>query len=672
MPLSVRSPLLLLCAVLLLACEQSPPVSPLLLLALPAEAASEAVTLQFGVLEVGDEQRGQLELVNAGGAPVRVAGGRPLASVEAGQSAFTLEGAFPLELAPGGRAALWVRFAPRRAGASFEGGFELVTEDGQAGPQVLAFGQTAPRACALAFAEEALDFGTVDPFGSTHRTLVLRNEAAPGGHSCVVTARLEHPGDPRFRLENDTTQVRVEPGTRFAIELSVSPGWPLHSEALSGLELYLDGLPLARLALRAHFPDCLEATAEVLDFGTVDGCLPGPSLELPLEKRCAAQVTLDSVVVEDAATVPGQQLRCLSPDGCPQFLLPEAVTGPRVLADAPELLKVMYQPLVEAPALGRLRLRYRTGQQPFERVIALHGAAGFDDLWSHQWDTGPLPAKTDVLLVIDNGPTMGARAQALAARVLLLTDQLALGCGDHRVAVTWADTRPGSTEGRFVHPADEPSVVTLECGPCFPDRLKARATVVVDPDALATPLEAALRALTPPLVDTTNVELLRGEADLAVLIVTDRQDTSPLSAADYAQQLMAVKAAPQTTTVKIAGGFGDVAACGTQQDDGRLAQVAALTGGATVDLCAPDWGFFPDPPPAECGFRRQTFELGGQPLYLGALSVFVDGAPVPQLGPDGVPNWEYLPQPGAVRFTTAPGAGRLVQVDYLGSTCVPR
>lgn len=100
---------------------------------------------------------------------------------------------------------------------------------------------------------------------------------------------------------------------------------------------------------------------------------------------------------------------------------------------------------------------------------------------------------------------------------------------------------------------------------------------------------AALLELAVTLVERTgSADCLAGfrrdDAPLHVVLVSDRADTSPLSAEDYVSDLASKLRDPDDLIISAIAGDGD--AC---PDGGRSRDAAGLTGGLAVDVCTASW-----------------------------------------------------------------------------------
>lgn len=191
-------------------------------------------------------------------------------------------------------------------------------------------------------------------------------------------------------------------------------------------------------------------------------------------------------------------------------------------------------------------------------------------------------------------------------------------------------------------------------------------------------LEAARRALSPPLVDNAddpryperddgNLGFLRPDADLYVLYVTDSDDLSGIATATFIEHLRGLK--PGRADMVHASGIVGLPTCA--QIDGvgtRIMEVVNAMNGLVGDVCDPDWGGILQRIGADAFKPHDTFPLSHLPDGRD-IRVTVDGVDVPQTAADGSANWRFDPtigDNGAVVFTpgSVPGANQKIDVTY--------
>jgi hypothetical protein len=181
-------------------------------------------------------------------------------------------------------------------------------------------------------------------------------------------------------------------------------------------------------------------------------------------------------------------------------------------------------------------------------------------------------------------------------------------------------------------------------------------------------LEAMRRALTSPLVDHAddprtplssdgNLGFYRQSASLAVVVVSDDDDTSPDAVATYVHFLQTLKGAGNAARASLYAIVPSGQTCPSASGQGfRYAEAATRTAGAIESICAPDFGpLLQDV--VNRAFSAQTrFPLSGTPDAAG-VTVKVDGTPV-------ATGWVYDAPSNTVVFDSPPAPGAVIEISY--------
>lgn len=209
--------------------------------------------------------------------------------------------------------------------------------------------------------------------------------------------------------------------------------------------------------------------------------------------------------------------------------------------------------------------------------------------------------KVDVLWVIDNSGSMLTKQQNLANSFDSFTQVFLDKDFDFRMAIVTTDTRaPAAGQGGRFQGA--PSVITNST-PNFSNTFKANVVVGATGDPQAKGLDAISLALSPQLLATFNSGFLRSNAHLAVIVLSDADDTASTgTAASIKAFLDTVK--PQvydlnTNTYKSNYSVSSVVvdlsnplntACPLPFEDGtQFKQLTALAGGSIASICEADF-----------------------------------------------------------------------------------
>lgn len=336
--------------------------------------------------------------------------------------------------------------------------------------------------------------------------------------------------------------------------------------------------------------------------------------------------------------------------------------------------------------------------EPEPLVATLVGRGGAELTQRDRFQQNARP-KVDLLFVVDNGATMGPESARLVADLGSLAEEWKRNEIDFRIAVTTTGLVPGGPgcsggvhggeDGRFF-PVDGARPRILDRNTPNP-RATLEANLAVGTCHAEPPqlLEAALRALTPPLSTNAddprhdesadgNLGFLRPDAYLWVVAISNRQDSSPGEDEAYLAAFLALKGEQGGYRFSFSPITGD-RMIGCTDPDGRSAEAgdrlidfAERAYGMPLSICGGPWL----PRFAISGeFSFKTcFNLIAAPMDIdhdgmfsaGELEVWVDGAEIPQVT-DGARAWRYevAPQP-RVCFEEGhvPVEGTQIEVRY--------
>jgi hypothetical protein len=204
-------------------------------------------------------------------------------------------------------------------------------------------------------------------------------------------------------------------------------------------------------------------------------------------------------------------------------------------------------------------------------------------------------AGADLLFVVDDSASMDRYQQKLATNMPALATALKGKASLHAAVTTSSMTGiSGScagpcTDGKFI---TTPAVLSSDDTDFIAALMKGipAGTLGSGTEEFFSPV---LKALTPPLSETTNAGFLREGAHLAVVMLTDGEDQSMMTPADLITGLEAIKGKGNFTVF----GFIIPSASTTpncDRDDGgstpvKIEEAIKLTGGESYDLCGADY-----------------------------------------------------------------------------------
>jgi hypothetical protein len=308
--------------------------------------------------------------------------------------------------------------------------------------------------------------------------------------------------------------------------------------------------------------------------------------------------------------------------------------------------------------------------------------------------------KADILLVIDDSCSMSDKQMALATNFNSFIKYAQSSQVDFQIGVTTTDPDP-SIKGRLkTAPAGfkilKPSTPNLE------QQFQAVVNVGTNGSPTETCMDPAVAALTAPLITdpAANLGLLRQDAVLAVVCVTDAPDQAVQPAHFYLNQLRNIKGAqrPGMFTYNVVGPFLPAEPPGCQYDgsgdDGTHAYMVAQTNGVKEEICTPDWAKALENIGKNAFGFRTNFYLTARPDLTATrgIEVGIDSIPCPMTGcpqgqtcstvsnmcvlpqtdPRGARVWEYDPVTNSINFEPlyVPEPGKTLTVTYQVA-CIP-
>lgn len=588
--------------------------------------------LVFDMLEVGGSARRLIQLRNGGDRAARI-------------TISAIEGPFGIEelstLAPAGEGAVRVNFHPEEAGTA-EGYFVLF--DGKRSYSVRLLGQAfAPRTCEPRFAT-SLDLGTTEVGSPITGTLQIFND---GLLPCSV--EVDPPTLPTFSVSAPAT---VAPGASGEVQITFAPR---ASGAASGQLRIRVGTRVGSIDLQA---DALASCLALPERVEVEGLTCGDAWgTVEIANRCDREARLGRIRIE----------------------------GPlswRIFQEASA---------IAAGGAGRIDLRFRPDRPgTHEAILHIERAGHPDDtvLLEGNATVGvpredrfrvPTRPKTDLLVVVDDGPGMVPYRQRLVA--LLDSFSAEFGRRDLHLGLTTTSlvaspSCAGSgADGRLL-PLNgiQPRFVSSESEGSLATRIPAAFCSAAPNQGI----EAAWRALT-TLADTAeddahpeigdgNAGFLRPDVPLSLLFVSAGDDTSAEPVATWSGRFSSLG-----DSVRVFAVVAPPGGCDEATEGARYQDLASATGGSARSLCDASWieEVMDDPPLPQSRFylTRLPLDLDGNASISGQegeIAVQIDGVTIKPTGAHGAPIWWYEPQYNSVAFAedALPPEGSEVVIAY--------
>jgi len=502
------------------------------------------------------------------------------------------------------------------ANGEWEGGLLITSAELPPYDLVLEATTVAPPKCDIQFTPDILNFG-ITPIGS-EKTLSLQLTNT-GSADCVYQSGSIYPCDnsffaslcdwgssPHFQVVGEPSQTHIQPGETLLIPVRFTPGTggfeleefsavyqftfinTANGEPLSFPEFeILSESPPPNMTGQSGVMTTL-ITPEALDFGEMTiGCASS--------KR--------GVTLHHVGQSPPFFLQTASLVGCgPEFTLhnlpPIPAEGLEISQQSPFIVEVMYQPQ-QPESDGCMLLMEPVDPQDPVHVIPLHGQGTFEieetDVFTQSTST------TDIVFVVGNTDSMVDKQALLAQEISTFLSAAFTWQSDVQIGVITPDvaTTGGQLQGM-------PSI--LKIPGTSVEQVSNQLQVGGEGAAVnQSGLEAVFQALHPVAIQQSttpctqdadcgfpfvcnagicggsNGGLLREEATLHVIFVTDQDDTSSGMLGFYRDFLQSRKGPGQTHRVQAHALLGENGVCGTSGN--RYMELVEETGGHLGSIC---------------------------------------------------------------------------------------
>ncbi len=514
--------------------------------------------------------------------------------------------------------------------------------------------------CNLEVSPGTLDFGTVVPGAQALLGVKVLN---PGPDVCVLNQlTLTDTGGNVFGLPaGSLVAFTMGPGSYFTSEVQFSA--PQTAGSFTGnLRVRGNGQADIDVPLEATTQSsCLVANPGYVDFGVASPACPASTRQISVTNGCSAAVTVNSAVIGAGST-----------DG--EFLFAVAPPVPQSLAPGSQLtLEVKYLAKVSGLNVSPLLIDNSLFAPPL--LVSLVGESSATAVQTDRFLQGN-PSQVDVLFVVDNTASMLEESPRLVgAMPAFASAALATGTDVHiGVTTTGIDpTNPacpggagGGEAGRLFPANNSAPRLFTSATPNLGQALQ-QAVQVGECGFEQQGLEAMRRALTPPLVNQAddpltslssdgNAGFYRDTASLAVVVVSDDDDTSPDAVATYVRFLQQLKGAGAAGRASLYAIVPSGQSCPSASGQGlRYAEAASRSGGAIESICASDFGPLLQDVVGRAFSPQTRFPLSGTPDAAG-VTVTVNGTPAA--------GWVYDAASNTVVFAAPPPPGAEIKVSY--------
>ena len=275
-------------------------------------------------------------------------------------------------------------------------------------------------------------------------------------------------------------------------------------------------------------------------------------------------------------------------------------------------------------------------------------------------------AIVDVLWIVDNSGSLTNERDRLADQFDRFLDVLVGAEVDYHVGVTSTDLN--SMNGDYGRLRGNPRFID----PNTPDPQSVFRQMVEFPDNVDIRLEdglfAMISAVTPPLVDGFNSGFLREEAALAVIVVSDEDDSSLGGTDQYLRFLRSIKGPGREVNTSLSAVVGpepdgcvvpgeeNIFGAGARPGT-RYLELARETSGLIESICTADFAPFIEDLAIQLAALRRFFPLSAPPGS--NIRVFVNGMLIP------MSNWMVIPERRGILFVGyVPPPGAEIRIEY--------
>lgn len=568
--------------------------------------------------------------------------------------------------------------------------------------------------CNFTVSPTGLNFGVVSPPSTKDLGFTITNNGTGTGDICLVTNVQLQPetGTPAgmpavFSLPaGDVNEKELMPGESMQVLVRAWPQGqlPANPAVVTGrvqFNVSNPTTPQGQVNLTATIaPSCLAISPTDLDFGTVQKDCNSPSRNFEIYNTCAVNVTINSSAMLAAAGEPPGGPNCAGTSPCPEFFAvttpPNGVLGP---GSTSLTFQLKYRPINYGPDTGAFVVRATQGGQQVDYVVTLRGQGDTMGLNTDTFRQDSKP-KADILIVVDDSCSMSEEQAYLGSNFNAFIKYAQASQVDFQIGLTTTDFSAPSITGRLrASPAGvkifKPTTPNIE------QQFAALVNVGINGSAIESCMQPAVAALTPPLITdpAANLGLLRQDAVLAVVCVTDAPDQAVQAPTFYLNQLVNIKGAqrPGMFTYNVVGPFAPNPPSGClydgSPDDGAHALMVNSTNGVREEICSPDWAKALENIGKNAFGFRTNFYLTARPdlTAMRGIEVGIDSVPcgtgcpqgqtcsvnsnmciLPPTDLRGAKVWEYDPTNNSINFEPlyVPEPGKTLTVTYQVA-CIP-
>ncbi len=533
-----------------------------------------------------------------------------------------------------------------------------------------------------------LNFGLVTPPDYKDLSFSIRNRGQNPADVCLISNLDMKPGsDAIFSLPaGPQVDKELQPGASLIVSVRAWPQGlvPMAITNVTGAVTFSisnPAKPESNISLNAAIANsCLTISPDDLNFGTVQKDCNSATRTFTIYNTCPTAVTVNSYSMVAPAGEKAGSPNCAGTIDCPEFL---AVSTAGIAAgtvinpsSTPVTFSMKYRPINYGPDNGAFLLKVTQNAQVVDYIVTLTGSGDTMGLNTDTFKQDTKP-KADILLVIDNSCSMADKQLSLSVNFGSFIKYAISAQVDYRIAVTTSDMP--AEGGRIVGDANNPKVLT----PTTVDvenKFKQKVNLGINGSGTETVLGPAVAGLTAPIITNENAGLLRIDAVLAVVAITDADDQSPQPVSFYVNQLLNIKGAQRASqfSFNAVAPYLSSAPAGCSYDGSggapRILAAVTATAGVKEEICTPDWSKALEQIGKNAFGYRTNFYLTSTPdLTAGkTIVVKIDGLQLDPIDVRGAQIWMYDSTNNSVNFEPlfVPEPGKTLTLTYFVA-CIP-
>jgi hypothetical protein len=277
----------------------------------------------------------------------------------------------------------------------------------------------------------------------------------------------------------------------------------------------------------------------------------------------------------------------------------------------------------------------------------------------HELVEHPLPPANrkpiDVLFMIDDSPSMADDQNILADNFKSFIESFQNFQVDFQIGAVTSDMTKTDRKGQLVAPFLTPNTPNLN------DEFKKMVNVGDKGSAKEQGIAASMAAVSEPLISTSNAGFLRTDADFALIILTDENDSSPQTAQEAIDFFKALKNDPEAITVAAILDFGGSLFCGLGASNWKYAQLVNAFGShGVLSVCNSGYSKTLDTIGGRIVRSRCIISLKRAITNFNKVKVTINGMLLPYVyhEPD-----ELYPN-GSIELALCPAEGGMLSIDY--------